>query len=71
MIAKLRLLFWLGIIMIFLSFFGIPNTWKAVIAILVGIALIIISLNLRKQYRSLRGIIRNLEHSVAEHTIHE
>jgi hypothetical protein len=45
MIAKLRLLFWLGIIMIFLSFFGIPNTWKAVIAILVGIALIITCAN--------------------------
>ena len=71
MIGKLRLLFWLGIIMIFLSFLGIPNTWKMIMAILIGIALIIISFSLRKKYRSLRLVIRNLERSVPEKNLHE
>jgi|GEM_PF-1397444 len=62
MIGKLRLLFWLGIVMMFLPFFGIPNTWKTVLAILIGIVLIALSFSLREKHRLLRTIIRNLEH---------
>jgi O-antigen/teichoic acid export membrane protein len=61
MIGKLRLLFWLGIIMLFLPFFGIPNTWKTIIAVGIGVLLISLSLSLRKKYRSLRHTIRTLE----------
>jgi hypothetical protein len=71
MIGKLRLLFWLGIVMLFLPFFGIPNTWKTVLAIIIGVVIIAIALSLRKKYRSLRGIIRNLEHTIADQTIIE
>jgi uncharacterized membrane protein len=69
MIGKLRLLFWMGIVMLFLPFFGIPNTWKTILAILIGLVLILVSLSLRKRYRAMRNIIRNLEHSVAQHTM--
>jgi len=71
MIGKLRLLFWLGIIMLFLPFLGIPNTWKTILAVVVGIMLIALSISMRKTHRSIRSIIRNLEHTIAEHTIHE
>ncbi len=67
MIAKLRLLFWLGIVMLFLPFLGIPNAWKTGIAIIIGIFLIAMSLGLRRHYRHLRHVIRNLEHSASEH----
>jgi hypothetical protein len=70
MIGKLRLLFWLGIVMLFLPFLGIPNTWKMILAMLIGIGLIIIALLLRKKHRALRSVIRNLEHTITESTLH-
>jgi uncharacterized membrane protein len=70
MTGKLRLLFWLGIIMLFLPFFGIPNTWKTILAVIIGIVLIGIALQLRKQYRAMRIIIRSLEQNVAATTLH-
>ncbi len=71
MIGKLRLLFWMGIVMLFLPFFGIPNVWKTVIAITIGIALVALAILLRTQYRALRAIIRNLEQAAAGQTLHE
>jgi heme O synthase-like polyprenyltransferase len=71
MIGKLRLLFWLGIVMLFLPFLGIPNTWKMILAMLIGIGLIALALSLRKQHRSLRHTIRTLEHSITESIHHE
>ncbi|HTH92991.1 MAG TPA: hypothetical protein VL576_00735 [Candidatus Paceibacterota bacterium] len=70
MIGKLRILFWLGVLMLFLPFLGIPNTWKTIIAVIIGIALIALSILLRRKYRSLRHMIRTLEHSVIEQPIH-
>ncbi|MEO5645946.1 MAG: hypothetical protein ABIO57_02655 [Candidatus Paceibacterota bacterium] len=69
MIGKFRVLFWLGIVMLFLPFFGISNTWKTVIAVLIGVALITLAVLLRNSYRALRIIIRNLEHSVVHTTM--
>jgi low affinity Fe/Cu permease len=71
MIDKLRILFWLGIVMLFLPFFGIPNTWKMILAVLVGIVLITLSFLLRKKYRIMRLHIRTLENAVIEETLHE
>ncbi len=62
MIGKLRILFWLGIVMLFLPFFGIPDTWKMMLAMLIGIGLIALAILLRKSYRTLRITIKNLEH---------
>jgi hypothetical protein len=69
MIGRLRLVFWTGIALTFLPFFGIPNTWKTGLAIAIGIGLIVLSIALRKKYRALRLIIRNLERTVAEQTV--
>jgi Ca2+/Na+ antiporter len=71
MIGKVRTVFWLGIVMMFLPFFGIPNTWKTALAVIIGVTLVVIAFLLRKHYRIMRGVIKNLEHSVAEKTFHE
>lgn len=62
MIGKLRLLFWLGIVMLFLPFFGIPDTWKMYLAVLIGAGIIALAILLRKNYRAMRLVIKNLEH---------
>lgn len=71
MIGKLRLLFWLGVVMLFLPFLGIPNTWKMLLAVSVGVLLIVMALLLRKKYRALRGVIRNLEQTLTESTLQQ
>lgn len=69
MIGKLRLLFWIGIVMLFLPFLGISNIWKEVLAMIIGLILILMSMRLRKNYRAMRSIIRNLEHSIVQEAI--
>ena len=69
MVGKLRLLFWLGIVMLFLPFLGIPNTWKMVLAVLIGIILIVIAMLLRRNHRAMRIIVRNLEQTITEQTL--
>jgi hypothetical protein len=69
MIGRLRLVFWIGIVLTFLPFFGVPSTWKTVSAIVIGIGLMILSIALRKRYRALRLIIRNLERTATEQTL--
>ncbi len=54
MIGKLRLLFWIGIAMLFLPFLGITNTWKMILAILIGIVLIALAFLLRKEHHNLK-----------------
>ena len=71
MIGNIRTVFWLGIVMLFLPFFGIPNNWKTLMAVGIGLILIILAFMMRKQYRAVRSVIRNLEHTVAEKTLHE
>ena len=54
MLSKLRILFWLGITTLCISFIGIPDIWKMTIALGVGIALIVLATALRRDYRLLR-----------------
>lgn len=54
MLSKLRTVFWLGIAMLCISFIGIPDTWKMVIACGIGVALIVLALGLRREYKKLR-----------------
>ncbi|HEY0980035.1 MAG TPA: hypothetical protein VGE18_01355 [Candidatus Paceibacterota bacterium] len=54
MLSKLRTLFWLGIAMLCISFVGIPDAWKMVIAFGVGAVLIALALGLRRDYLKLR-----------------
>jgi hypothetical protein len=71
MIGSIRLICYIGIGMLFLPYFGIPNTWKLLLAILVGIALIVISFMMKKQYKILKFKLKRLEQPVFEQSIHE
>jgi hypothetical protein len=73
MIAHIRLLFWIGLGLVFLPNLGIPNTMKHIIAVLVGIAIIALSLGLRRHYKILKFKLRRAEQSVSEQEtiIHE
>lgn len=67
MIAPLRVVFWLGVLMLFVPFLGIPNTWKGLLAALVGILLIFCTFRIRKSYKRLKLSIRKLEQTISEH----
>ena len=54
MLSKLRTLFWLGILMLVLSFIGIPHTWKMIVAVLTGLSIIVLAFGMRRDYRALR-----------------
>lgn len=71
MIGHVRTVLWLGVIMMFLPFLGIPNTWKAVCAVGAGVVLVYTAFNLRKHYRAMRSVIKNLEHSALQNTLYE
>ena len=72
MIGKIRLLFWIGMIVLFIPYFGIPNTWKNIALGGIGIILILISFRMRKVYKSMKFRLRRFEQSVpAEDIIHE
>ncbi len=51
----------MGIVILFVSFLGIPNSWKMVIAIVIGVLLIASAIRLREDYRLLRRKIRTQE----------
>lgn len=59
--AKLRLLFWLGVVMLFLSFVGIPDTMKVITAIGVGACIIALAFLLRRDHRRVRA--KYVEHA--------
>jgi len=61
MASKLRTLFWLGILMLVLSFIGIPDTGKMILALGIGVALILLSFGIRKDYRALRNKLKHYE----------
>lgn len=54
MLSKLRTLFWLGIAIVCISYLGIPDNWKMAIALGIGVALIVLTLGLRRDYLKLR-----------------
>jgi len=54
MLSKLRTLFWLGILMLVLPFIGIPNTWKMITALIIGLGLIVLAFGMRRDYRLVR-----------------
>lgn len=53
MIGGYRLLLWIGIIIIFVPFIGVPSAWKEIILFLVGIILVAQSLFVRHQQKML------------------
>lgn len=58
MIAKLRILFWIGIVILFLPFFGVPDWLRTALTIAIGIVIIYLTFSLRRSYKKLRFELR-------------
>ncbi len=58
MVGKLRLLLWIGIVLLFLPFFGVVDVIKTALTIGIGILLIILTFRLRYAYKKLRFELR-------------
>jgi predicted Kef-type K+ transport protein len=71
MMGKISMVFWIGVGMLFLPFFGIENTWKLILAVLIGMALIVLSFILRKNYKLMKYKLRKFEQEVPVETVVE
>lgn len=69
MAGKLRLLFWIGIIMLFLPFFGITDWMRTTLTVILGILIIYLTFKLRYAYKKLKFELRPRQAEV-ETTIH-
>lgn len=69
--TKLRSLFWVGIIVLFLPYVGLPDGWKAVLTIALGIIIITLVFKLRREYKTLKFQLRRYQEPSIEPTVHE
>lgn len=67
---KLRFLFWIGIFLLCIPFFGVPGTWKTIGIIIAGAVVILLSFSFRRNYKELRNKLRRLEQPVVDQSIH-
>jgi hypothetical protein len=58
MVGKLRLLLWIGIVLLFLPFFGVVDAIKTALTVAIGILLIVLTFRLRYAYKKLRFELR-------------
>lgn len=58
MVNKLRLLLWIGIVVLFLPFFGVPDWLRTALTIAIGILLIYLTFSLRRSYKKLKFELR-------------
>ena len=61
MIAKIRILFWIGVLMLFVPYLGIRSGIRAILTVALGALVIWLSLRLRRQYKELRFRLRRFE----------
>ena len=54
MAGKLRLLVWIGIIVLFVPFFGITDWMRTVLTIIIGVVIIYLSFTLKFAYKKLK-----------------
>lgn len=58
MVSRLRVLLWIGIIVLFLPFFGVPDTIRAMLTIAIGVVLIYMTFSLKRAYKKLKFELR-------------
>lgn len=61
MFTKLKILFWIGIVLLFLPFIGITSSMKTVLTIAFGALVVWIAIRMRRQYKELRFRLRKFE----------
>lgn len=59
--GKLQVLLWIGIIVLFLPIFGIPDWLRTVVTIVIGLVLIYLSYTLKYAYKKLKFELRPQE----------
>ena len=69
--SKLRALFWVGVIVLFLPYIGLPDGWKAVLTIILGLTIIVLVFKSRREYKALKFQLRRYEQPSTEPIIHE
>lgn len=67
--GKLRLLLWIGIIVLFLPYFGVPDWLRTSITVLIGVVLIYLSYSLTYAYKKLKFELRP-QQTVSQEEIH-
>ncbi len=67
MIGKLRLLLWIGIVLLFLPYLGFPDIWRTVLTIILGISIILLSFKLKYEYKKVKFEL----HKSEEQHVHE
>ena len=64
--GKLRLLFWLGIIVLFLPFLGVPDWLRTALTIFIGIILIYLTFKFRYMYKKMKFELHQQEQIATE-----
>lgn len=64
--SKISFLFLLGILTAVLSMTGFPSGWKMIFYIIMGVAVCITTLMLRKDMNSLRKFLKGKEHTITD-----
>lgn len=64
--SKISFLFLLGILIAILSATGFPSGWKMIFYIILGLAVSITALMLRKDINSLRRALKGKEHTITD-----
>lgn len=60
--GKLRLLLWIGIVVLFLPFVGVPDWLRAALTIVIGLVLIYLSYTIKYAYKKLKFELRPQAH---------
>lgn len=61
MIGKLRILFWIGVVVLFVPYLGITSGIRTGLTIVLGALIIWLTLRLRKNYKEIRFKLRRME----------
>ncbi len=54
MIRKLKLLLWIGIVLLFVPFFGVPDGVRTALTIMIGVLVIYLSMRITYGYKKLK-----------------
>lgn len=69
MLGKLKVLFLSGIIILFLPYIGIPDSWKDIGSIVFGVLIIYLTFALKYQYKVMKSRLNRLEQPIMNNDI--
>lgn len=71
MSTKLRTLFWIGIVLLFLPHIGVTDNTKGIITIVLGVVVIAITFAIGRNYKKMRLMLRRFEQTTSvDQSIH-